>query len=209
MPTSERLRPLLAVLLGAGACAAAALPAGVPWEALPATSREQLAARAARLEAMAPAERDALAARVAAWRALPEPERVRRREAFDAIEAMPHAERMRLQQAASHFETRPEDERRALRATFEALDHGLRRGWRLGPTLGADWPGLHPLFAAMPVEQHAPAILALRAASPQARADLAVLAGRTPPHERGALREQWLAVPPEARDAWLRARVSP
>ena len=54
-----------------------------------------------------------------------------------------------------------------------------------------------------------PAMLALRAASPQARADLAVLAQRTPPQERDALRAQWLAVAPDARDAWLRARVDP
>ena len=79
----------------------------------------------------------------------------------------------------------------------------------IGPTLGAEWPGLHALFAAMPAEQHAPAMLALRAASPQARADLAVLAQRTPPQERDALRAQWLAVAPDARDAWLRARVDP
>lgn len=209
MRTSERLRHALGVALLALAGAATALPAGVPWTTLPAADRERLTARAARLQAMSPAERAAFAARVAAWHALPAQERERRRIAFAAIEAMPHPERARLQQAAAHFDTLPDEARQALRLQFDQLDLGLRRGWLLGPTLGAEWPGLHALFAAMPAEQHAPAMLALRAASPQARADLAVLAQRTPPQERDALRAQWLAVAPGARDAWLRARVDP
>lgn len=209
MRISEALRrtACAALLLVGGA--AMALPAGLPWAALPAADRDRLTARAARLQAMSPAERDAFAARVAAWRALPAPERERRRIAFEAVEAMPHPERARLQQAAAQFAALPDDARQALRLEFDQLDLGLRRGWLLGPTLGAEWPALHPLFAAMPAEQHAPAMLALRAASTQARADLAVLAQRTPPHERDALRAQWLAIAPGARDAWLRARVDP
>ena len=31
-----------------------------------------------------------------------------------------------------------------------------RRGWLLGPVLGADWPRLHPLFSAMPEDQRGP-----------------------------------------------------
>lgn len=209
MRTSERRCRVVGIALMLLAGAAAALPAGVPWATLPAADRERLTARDARLQAMSPAERDALAARVAAWRALPAEARTRQRAAFEAVDAMPHAERVRLQQAAAHFATLPDDARQALRLQFDQLDLGLQRGWLLGPTLGAEWPGLHALFAAMPAEQHAPAMLALRAASAQARTDLAVLAQRTPPHERDALRAEWLAVPADARDAWLRTRVDP
>lgn len=209
MTISDALRRGLfgALLLAAGT--AAALPPGLPWDRLPSAERERLAARAARLQAMAPAEREALVARVSAWHALPAGERARRREAWEAIEAMPHAERMRLQQAAAHFATLPEAERQVLRQQFGQLDQGLQRGWLLGPVLGAEWPDLHPLFAAMPAAQHGPAMLALRDASAQARADLAVLAQRVPPHERDALRSRWLAVPAGQRDAWLRAQVDP
>lgn len=209
MRISERRGVAVGTLLWLLTGAALALPAGVPWDTLPEADRERLTARAARLDAMSPAERAALTARATAWHAAPAAARAQQRLAFDAVEAMPHAERMRLQQAAEHFATLPEDERKALRLQFEQLDLGLQRGWRLGPALGAEWPGLHALFAAMPVEQHAPAMLALRTASPQARADLVVLAQRTPPHEREALRSAWLAVPADARDAWLRARVAP
>lgn len=209
MTISECLRRGLpaALLLVAGS--AAALPAGVPWDTLPAAERARLGARAERLQAMGADEHAALVARVAAWHALPAEERARRRAAFEAVEAMPHAERMRLQQAAVQFAALPDAERKALRLQFDQLDQGLQRGWLLGPVLGAEWPDLHPLFAAMPAEQHAPTLLALRAASPQARADLAVLAQRVPPHERDALRTRWLAVPADARDAWLRAQVDP
>ena len=209
MPISDR------VLRGAGAClllvaplAHAALPAALKADTLPAAERAQLEARAARLAQMTPAERDALEARLAAWEILPASERARRRLAWQAADALPHAERMQLQQAAAHFDTLPAPEQQALRLAFEQLDLGLRRGWLVGPVLGADWPRLHPLFSAMPEAQRGPVLLALRASSLQARDDLAALAQRTPPQERDALRAQWLAVPADTRDAWLRARVS-
>ncbi|KLJ00169.1 hypothetical protein WQ56_10180 [Luteimonas sp. FCS-9] len=181
----------------------------MPLDRLPEADRARLTARAAQLATMSPDERDALVARRAAWAALPAAERARRRLAFEAVSDLPEADRARLQQAAAYFAGLPEDEQQALRLRFEQLDQGLRRGWLLGPTLGAEWPQLHALFAAMPEAQRAPAIAALRAASPQARADLAVLAQRTPPQDRDALRRQWLAVPAPERDAWLRARVAP
>ncbi len=218
MPASERqpgrvrrVPPLLlSVLLLAVGPVAFAAPAAMPgWNHLPAGEREQLAARAARLAAMRPAQRQDLAARVAAWHALPPAERARQREAWTAVQALPHAERVRLQAAAARYAALPEPERQALRARFDSLDLGMQRGWLLGPTLGAAWPGLHPLFAAMPPAQQAPAMLALRGTSPQGAADLAVLAQRTPPQDRDALRAQWLAVPADQRDAWLRAQVDP
>lgn len=210
MRISDR-RPLwaLAMLaLGLFAGAAFALPPALQGDHLPAAERERLEARAALLAGMSPEARAAFAARIAAWHALPVAERARRRTAHEAAEALPHAERMQLQQAAAHFAALPEAEQRELRTAFEQLDQGLRRGWLLGPVLGADWPGLHPLFSALPESERAPVLLALRAMSPQARLDLAALAQRTPPHERDALRRDWLAVPADARDTWLRARVT-
>ncbi|MCD9027335.1 DUF3106 domain-containing protein [Luteimonas sp. BDR2-5] len=203
-------RLLLAAVLACSCAGALALPATIPgWEHLPAAERERLTARAARLAAMTPAQRQAFAARVAEWHALPAATRAQQREAWEALQALPHAERMRLQAAAERYAALPEAERKALRARFDSLDQGMQRGWLLGPTLGAAWPGLHPLFAAMPNAQHAPAMLALRAMSAQAVADLAVLAQRTPPQDRDALRTRWLAVPAAERDAWLRAQVDP
>jgi len=211
MPGSERWIRCMGAALGlllAMPPAWAVLPPALQSAGLPAAERAQLEARAARLARMTPAERARLSARVAAWQALPAAERQRRRIAHEAAATLPHAERVRLQQAATHFAALPEAEQRTLRLEFEQLDQGLRRGWLLGPVLGLDWPGLHPLFSAMPEAERMPALLALRATSPQARADLAALAQRTPPHERAALRRAWLAVPVESRDAWLRARVA-
>lgn len=210
MTRSERraARVAAACLLLALPVTWAVLPPVLRTAALPQAERDQLEARAAQLAAMTPDARATLVARVAAWRALPAQERRRRRIAHETAAALPHAERVRLQQAASHFATLPEAEQRALRLEFAQLDQGVRRGWRLGPVLGLDWPGLHPLFSAVPQADRASTLLALRASSVQARADLAALAQRTPPHEREALRRAWLDVPADARDAWLRARVS-
>ncbi|MET0327864.1 MAG: DUF3106 domain-containing protein [Luteimonas sp.] len=201
-------RILVTLALGLAACAASALPPALQADRLPAADRARLEARAAMLAGMSPEARAAFAARVAAWHALPAAERARRRTAHEAAEALPHAERMQLQQTATQFAALPEAEQLELRTAFEQLDQGLRRGWLLGPVLGADWPGLHALFSALPGSERAPALLALRAMSPQARLDLAALAQRTPPHEREALRRDWLAVPADARDAWLRSRVT-
>ncbi|ASR42540.1 hypothetical protein BEN78_03190 [Xanthomonas citri pv. mangiferaeindicae] len=209
MWSCERTLRLLGASLLLLAGSVRALPPALPLERLPDLDRARLTERAARLATMSAAEREALAARQAAWAALPAAERARRRLAFEAASDLPEAERARLQQAAAYFDSLPEDERQALRLRFEQLDLGMRRGWLLGPTLGAMWPQLHPLFAAMPDAQRAPAIAALRAASPQGLADLALLAQRTPPQDRDALRRQWLAVPAPERDAWLRARVAP
>ncbi|UNK41880.1 DUF3106 domain-containing protein [Luteimonas sp. S4-F44] len=209
MRSCERVLRLLGAPLLLLAGGVSALPPALPLDRLPDVDRARLTERAARLATMSAAEREALLARQAAWAALPAAERARRRLAFEAAADLPDAERARLQRAAAYFDSLPEDAQQALRVRFEQVDLGLRRGWLLGPTLGAMWPRLHPLFAAMPEAQRAPAIAALRAASPQALDDLALLAQRTPPQDRDALRRQWLAVPAPERDAWLRARASP
>jgi hypothetical protein len=201
-----------AVLLGlAGAAPAQTLPRELQEVAqrLPAVERERLLQRQQRLSALSPQARGALSARRIEWDALPEEERRARREAWLAWRAIPDDERMRMRAARAAYEALPRDEQTALRARYEALDDAERRGWLLGPGLGRDWPRLHALFAQVPPAERPDLVQALRALSPQGRHDLAVLAQRTPPGERDALRRDLLALPMDARDAWLRSRVDP
>jgi hypothetical protein len=178
-------------------------------ETLPRDLRAQVLERQARLDAMTPAEREELGRRIAAWNALAPEERRARREAWMAWQALPPAERETLRVAAAAFAALPPDQRQALRARFDALDESERQGWLLGPAIGTDWPRLHALFAQVPEAQTAPLRAALRALTPEARADLAVLAQRTPPQARDELRNALLATPVHARGAWLRRQVDP
>jgi hypothetical protein len=77
----------------------------------------------------------------------------------------------------------------------------------LGPVLGADYPALHALLAQVPPDQHAPLLQVLRALSPAQRADVAVLAARTPPQERPELRRQLLSTAADNREQWLWDRL--
>lgn len=197
---------VFALCLAAAAVAQGSPP---PSVALPAQERERLATLRQRLDALADDERAALRVRVAEWDALPEAERRSRRDAWQAWQAIPHDERMRMREARIAFEAMPLERQRELRAAFDALDANLRRGWLLGPALGADWPRLHALFAQVPDDEREALLVALRALSPQGRDDLAVLAQRTPPERRAALRDALLAEPAATRDAWLRRRVDP
>lgn len=166
-----------------------------------------LAEGGARIDALSPAGREALQRRAEAWEALPVPMQVERREAWLAWRALPAAERARMQAAREAWRRLPVERQQALRAQFDALDAGIRRGWLLGPTLGAHWPQLHALFAQVPPDEREILLGALRALPAQALDDLGVLAQRTPPQERAALREALLAEPPGARPAWLSRRL--
>lgn len=176
---------------------------------LPEPERAQLLERQQRLDALSTPQRDALLARVVAWDALPDAERDRRREAWQAWRALPDAERARMHEARAAYEALPLERRQALRQQFDALDANLRRGWLLGPAIGADWPRLHALLAQAPPSEHASLLSALRGLSTQGRNDLGVLAQRTAPEDRDALRQALLAQPVAARDGWLRRRVDP
>jgi hypothetical protein len=55
----------------------------------------------------------------------------------------------------------------------------------------------------VPGAQREPLLEALRALGPQQRADLGVLAQRTPPQDRDRLRRELLDTPPARRGAWL------
>ncbi|MBB6065888.1 hypothetical protein [Pseudoxanthomonas broegbernensis] len=125
------------------------------------------------------------AARRAAWQGLDPSEQARLREAAVALEALPEAERA------------------ALQARFGALDEVERRGWRLGPALGADYAALHPLLGYVAADEREPLLAALKAMTPAQRARLAELARLAPPSARDRLRRELLARPAAQWDAWL------
>ena len=161
------------------------------------------------IAALSPERREALQRRYEAWRALPESMRREQRDAWQAWRALPEDERARMQAAREAYRALPIARQQELRAQFDALDAGIRRGWLLGPALGADWPRLHALFAQVPPDERESLLAALRALPPQALADLGVLAQRTPPQAREALRRELLAQPDAQRASWLRRKVDP
>ncbi|MGY0612729.1 DUF3106 domain-containing protein [Luteimonas sp. A501] len=162
-----------------------------------------------RLGALDPAALAQLAQRRELWDALPHEERGERRERWLAWRDLSAAERESLRGVAARHALREPDEQAALRARFDALDASVRRGWLLGPDLGADYPQLHPLLAQVPLDARTALLEALRGLDPQARADLVVLAVRTPPQARAELRIELLATPPAQRGRWLRRKVAP
>lgn len=165
------------------------------------------AQRAARLAALDEAGRAAFARRMVAWDALPPLERARQRAAYADWMALDAQTRARLTQAAATLSTLPPAQRQAMQARFEALDQTDQAGWRLGPDLGADYAKLHPLLAFMPEAERQPLLAALRQMTAPQRADLAVLAQRTPPQERDALRQDLIATTAQDRDRWLQERL--
>lgn len=169
--------------------------------------RSRLQQRAETWRGWTASERARHAARVDAWEALPAAERGERRERYRAWQALPVRERTRLVQARQRYLALDEAQRQALRAAFDALDGSTRRGWRLGPSLGADYPRLQPLLAQVPADEHAPLLRVLRAMTPRQRTDLAVLVQRTPPQERAALRREIVSTAAANRDAWLWERL--
>jgi hypothetical protein len=199
---------VLALALSTGV-AAQSLPPGLleKAQALPAPTGAELQRHAAALAAMTPGQRAAFDMRVAQWDAQVPAAQRERREAWQAWQALPEAERQRLRAAAAAFSALPPDQQQTLRAQYDAIDGSERRGWLLGPVLGADYPKLHALVAQVPPAQRDALLEALRALSSEGRADLSVLAQRTPPQARDALRTELLAQPASRRDAWLRDRL--
>lgn len=201
---------LLALRLAAAMALAAAAPArALPPELersldkLPAPVQARVRANGQRWDGWNEAQRHEFARRAAQWNQLGAAERGARRERYLAWQALSAEERAQLQAAAARYAALPPEQRQALRAQFDALDRSERRGWLLGPALGADYPALQPLLAQLPQEQHAAMLAALRGLSPAQRKDLAVLVQRTPPQERERLRAALLAAPAGQRGAWL------
>ncbi|WP_043691122.1 DUF3106 domain-containing protein [Luteimonas huabeiensis] len=176
---------------------------------LPAAERTRIEAQARQWAALPPAQREALRQRMAQWDALPLPERQARRAAWAVWETLPEAERARLRATAAAYARMPEAQRRELAERYAALDALEREGWGLGTVLGAEWPQLHGLFALVPGDQRAELLAMLRALDERARADLAIVAQRTPPEERDALRRKLLSMPAPVRADWLRGQASP
>ena len=206
------LHASLARLVALAAAGAAATPAVLDdfREVLPQLQpegRAQLLERATQWQGLTAAQREAFTRRAAEWDALPRAERDARRVNYRAWRALTPDERARLEALSARVATLPADERASLRAQFDALDGSERRGWRLGPTLGADYPELQPLLAQLPVAQHAPLLQVLRELTPVQRRDLGMLVYRTPPHQRDALRRELLSTAAGQRDRWLWERL--
>ena len=201
MRSSDRLRwpcVVLLAMVGVALAAPAVLPDAVQAE---------MQQRAARLQAMTPDQRSSFLLRLSAWDALPRSEREDRRARYQAWLALDADERAALRAIAAEFATFPLQRQQALRGEFATLDTSQRNGWRLGQALGADYAKLHPLLAYVPADQRLSLVRVLRSMDAQQRADLAVLAQRTPPQDREALRAELLSVSAPRRSAWLQEQL--
>jgi hypothetical protein len=141
-------------------------------------------------DALSPAQRAQLDARVAADAALPPMARGALRERWDAWQRLPAAERSAVRAALIAFAALPADARQAQRDAFAEQPGDLQHGWLLGPALGAAWPRLEPLLQQVPAGERERLLERLRAMDPAALDALAVLAQRTPPQAREALRQR-------------------
>ena len=169
--------------------------------------RAELQQQAAQWTAWSPGERRAFLDRVERWNALPPAGRGAARERYRAWQALPADEQARVRAAARRFAGLPAEERQALRSRFDALDRSERRGWLLGPELGADYAALQPLLAQVPPDEHADLLRVLRAMTPPQRHDLSVLVQRTPPQERAQLRRELVSTAAGNRNDWLWDRL--
>ena len=175
--------------------------------ALPPEEANRMALRHGRMQAMAAEEVAALRRDAEQWAALDVAAQRARRDAWQTWNRLPADARARMRQAAAAWMELPDEEQQSLSQAFAQLDELERNGWRLGPDLGADWPDLHPLFALVPAGQQEELLAVLMSMDAVERADLAVIAQRTPPGERDALRDALLGTPAENRAAWLRGLV--
>ncbi len=154
-----------------------------------------------------PAAPPASTAALAGFAQLDPQQQRQRRADYAAWRALPEGERERIRQAAARFNALPADQQQRLRQQFGDQDQAFRDGWRLGPQLGLEFPKLHGLFGFVPPEQRETALAVLRQLSPAQLAQLALVAQRTPPQERDAVRSAFLAVPAAERDSWLKRQA--
>lgn len=199
-----------AVLLAAigSVVAIAQAPSFEAWlDRLPPAQRIELQQRQARWRTLTPVEQAVYGQRQLRWLSLPVETRRVQREQWQAWRDLPESERLRLRRAASDFAALPPEQRQRLRLQFDALDGRERHGWLLGPTLGAEYPHLQPLLAFVAADQRTQLLEVLRAMTPAERNDLAILAQRTPPQARDALRRELLSTASAQRSEWLRQRL--
>lgn len=182
-------------------------PLATAWPSLEPETRQRLRANATRWLALAPAEREALSVRMREWDELPAAERARRRGPFAAWQALAPDERAAVAAASARLATLSPEQQQALRAGFDALSPDQRQDWWLGPDIGAGFAQLRPLFAFVPEGERTQLLGLLRELSPEARADLALLARRLPANQRESLRRDLMAAPADQREALVRARA--
>jgi len=175
---------------------------------LPATLQAQLRARDTLWQGLDAGSRQRLRQRIAAWDASAQGARRERRERWQAWQALPPDQRLAVQAAALAFAALPADRQHQLRMQFAQCDATGRHGWLLGPALGADFEALQPLLLTVPPPERLPLLDALRGLAPAERADLAVLAQRTAPQERDALRRGLISTAAGNRGAWLQAQLA-
>lgn len=187
--------------------AAALLAALVGVRATPTDLGVLLETRRQAWARMSEAERETFRQRLEAWEALSVDEAGLRRERYLALQALDAVDLALLRRTRELFESLPVETQRELRDRFAELSVTEQRGWLLGPRLGADYAALSPLLLQVPPEQRTPLLELLRRMTPAERADLAVLAYRTPAQERDALRRALLETTDDNRAAWLRLRL--
>ncbi len=182
-------------------------PLAGDWPGLEPETRQRLRTNADRWLALAPGQRDALVIRMREWDALPAADRARRRGPFAAWQALSPDERGRVVEAAARWAQLAPEQQQALRDGFDALSADRRQDWWLGPDIGAGFAQLRPLFAFVPEGERTQLLAMLRELSPEARADLALLARRLPANQRESLRRDLMAAPVGEREALIRARA--
>jgi hypothetical protein len=182
-------------------------PLAGAWPGLVPEIRQRLQANAAHWLSLDTAQRDALLARMRAWDALPAAERANRRGPFAAWQSLAPEERARVRAAAAALAAMAPSQKQAVRDGFEALPPDQRQDWWLGPEIGANFAQLRPLFAFVPEGERSVLLALLRDLSPEARADLALLARRLPANQRESLRRDLVAAPAAEREALIRARA--
>ena len=183
-------------------------PLASTWPRLDPATRRQLIGQAGHWLALDAASREALGQRLAAWDDLPAAERAVQRGHLAAWSQLSADEQAWVRETAAAFVADDAAGQAAARKEFEALPAQAREPWWLGPALGEWFSPVQPLFAYVPEDQRPPLLAMLRALSPQARADLALLAGRLPAAERERLRRALLEAPPEAREALVHERLA-
>lgn len=166
-----------------------------------------LEARRQAWDAMSNSERTLFRQRMEAWEEMPHDAAGEQRERYLALQELDGVDLAMLRETRELYASLPADTQRELRERFDQLTVTEQRGWLLGPRLGADFTQLSPLLSQVPEEQRTPLLEVLRLMTTEERADLAVLAHRTPPQERDALRRSLLETTDANRAAWLRLRT--
>lgn len=142
-----------------------------------------------------------------AWTSMNAQQKRELRVRYAAWQALPDAEKQRIRGAGSALAALSASERQAAHARFAGMDQMHRDGWLLGPRLGVAYARLQPLLGYLPDAQRAPMRALLEQLDAASLEHLSLIAQRTPPQDRDALRDALLAVPTAQRAAWLQEKV--